>query len=67
MCIALDYLLMFSCLGVGMVLNEEKMSRLAEVIACLQAALKGVGGSALSAPIVVVPLAAAHSRLPCKG
>ena len=37
-------------LGTGMVLNEEKSNRLAEVIARRQGALDGAGGSAPSSP-----------------
>jgi len=35
---------MFNCLGVGMVLNEEKRNRLAELIARRQVALTDAGG-----------------------
>jgi len=41
-------------LNVGIVLNEEKRNRLAGVIACRQAALGGVGGSALVVPLTAV-------------
>jgi len=40
-----------------MVLNEEKRTRLDDVLARCQGALSGIGASAPSAPIVAVPLA----------
>ena len=45
------------CLGAGMVLNEEKSKRLAEVIARRAGALDDAGGSAPSALLATVPLA----------
>jgi len=44
-----------------MVLNEEKRARLADVLARRQGALGGASGSAVVAPIVVVPLATAQA------
>jgi len=37
---------MLHCLGAGMVLNEEKRNKLAELIARRRAALTGAGGLA---------------------
>jgi len=46
-------------LDAGMVLNEEKRKRLAEMIAHCQGAVDGASGSNPSAPLLAVPLAAA--------
>jgi len=45
---------MLHCLGAGMVLNEEKRNRLAELIAPCLAALTGAGGSVPTGPPPVV-------------
>jgi len=45
---------MFPYLGAGMVFNEEKRNRLAELIARRQAALTGAGGSAKNKGVVAI-------------
>jgi len=52
---------MFSYLGAGMVLNEEKRNRPAEVIARRQATLTGAG---VSAPAGLPPVAAPAQASP---